>query len=169
MFRTLIQPRAKILGSAALFLHFSLSNTNVLMLIYSVGQHFTPDVSNYATNIKMGTVALLEGWPACYRRAYLPLYALPLPPCFCTVPKRVPILGTFLTFLGPIGSLFILQGPYFQCFAKFKSVNSVCMYTPMIKLDLCSLRPSIALQNGLHTCSHWFCVTLFCFLPLLIC
>ena len=41
---------------------------------------------------------------------------LPLTPCFCTVPKRVPILGTFLTLLGPIGSLFILQGPYFQCF-----------------------------------------------------
>ena len=34
----------------------------------------------------------------------------------CTVPKRVPILGTFLSFLGLIGSLFILQGPYFQCF-----------------------------------------------------
>ena len=28
---------------------------------------------------------------------------------------RVPI-GTFLTFWVPIGSLFIFQGPYFQCF-----------------------------------------------------
>ena len=30
----------------------------------------------------------------------------------------------------------------------------------MSKLDLCSLKPSIALENGLHTCSHRFCVTL---------
>ena len=33
-----------------------------------------------------------------------------------TVSKRVPILGTFLTFWVLIGSLFIFQGPYFQCF-----------------------------------------------------
>ena len=70
---------------------------------------------------------------------------------------RVPI-GTFLTF----GSLFIFQGPYFQCFGEIhtKNVNSVCMYTIMSRLDLCSLKTSIALRNGLHTCSHWFCVTL---------
>ena len=34
----------------------------------------------------------------------------------CTVAKRVPILGTFLTYWVPIGSLFIFHGPYFQCF-----------------------------------------------------
>ena len=32
-----------------------------------------------------------------------------------TVPKRVPV-GTFLAFWVPIGSLFIFEGPYFQCF-----------------------------------------------------
>ena len=41
---------------------------------------------------------------------------------------RVPI-GTFLTFWVPIGSLFIFQGPYFQCFGKFTqrmSIQSAC-------------------------------------------
>ena len=32
-----------------------------------------------------------------------------------TVPKRVPV-GTFLAFWVPIGSLFIIEGPFFQCF-----------------------------------------------------
>ena len=32
-----------------------------------------------------------------------------------TVPKRVPV-GTFLAFWVPIGSLFIINGPFFQCF-----------------------------------------------------
>ena len=35
---------------------------------------------------------------------------------YTTVPQRVPILGTFLTFWVPVGSLFIFQGPYFHCF-----------------------------------------------------
>ena len=36
--------------------------------------------------------------------------------------------GTFLAFWVPIGSLFIFQGPYFQCFGSIhaKNVNSVC-------------------------------------------
>ena len=37
---------------------------------------------------------------------------------------RVPI-GTFLTFCVPIGSLFIFQGPYFQCFGKFTQRMSI--------------------------------------------
>ena len=31
-----------------------------------------------------------------------------------TVPKRVPV-GPFLAFWVPIGSLFIIEGPFFQC------------------------------------------------------
>ena len=40
---------------------------------------------------------------------------------------RVPI-GTFLAFWVPIGSLFIFQGPYFQCFDYIyaENINSVC-------------------------------------------
>ena len=36
------------------------------------------------------------------------------------------------------GSLFIFQGPYFQCFGFIhaKNVNSVCMYTTMSYFDL---------------------------------
>ena len=43
------------------------------------------------------------------------------------------LIRTFLAFWVPIGSLFILQGPYFQCFGFIhaKNVNSVCMYTAM--------------------------------------
>ena len=43
----------------------------------------------------------------------------------------VPIIGTLLAFWVPIGSLFIFQGPYFQCFGFIhaKNINSVCMYT----------------------------------------
>ena len=44
-------------------------------------------------------------------------------------------IGTFLAFWVPIGSLFIFQGPYFQCFGSIhaKNVNSVCncIYTAM--------------------------------------
>ena len=41
------------------------------------------------------------------------------------------LIRTFLAFWVPIGSLFIFQGPYFQCFGFIhaKNVNSVCMYT----------------------------------------
>ena len=40
---------------------------------------------------------------------------------------RVPI-GIFLAFWVPIGSLFIFQGPYFQCvdYIYMENVNSVC-------------------------------------------
>ena len=52
-----------------------------------------------------------------------------------TVIQRVPIIGTFLALWVPIGSLFIFQGPYFQCFGSIhaKNVNSVCncIYTAM--------------------------------------
>ena len=50
---------------------------------------------------------------------------------------QVPI-GTFLASWVPIGSLFILQGPYFRFFGFIyaKNVNSVCMYTTMSYLDL---------------------------------
>ena len=34
------------------------------------------------------------------------------------VSKTVPILGTFFTFGVLIGSLFMFQGPYFQCFGQ---------------------------------------------------
>ena len=58
-------------------------------------------------------------------------------------PKMGPYLGTRVpigTFFGmvPIGSLFIFQGPYFQCFGIIhaKNVNLVCMYTTMSYLDL---------------------------------
>ena len=39
-------------------------------------------------------------------------------------------IGTFLAFWVPIGSLFIFQGPYFQCFGSIhaKNVNSVCLH-----------------------------------------
>ena len=45
--------------------------------------------------------------------------------------------GPFLAFWVPIGSLFIFQGPYFQCFGLIhaKNVNLVCMYTTMSYLD----------------------------------
>ena len=60
---------------------------------------------------------------------------------------RVPI-GTFLAFWVPIGfgSLFIFQGPYFQCFGLIhvKNVNLVCMYTTMSYLDL------TVMSNDLH-------------------
>ena len=41
------------------------------------------------------------------------------------------LIRTFLAFWVPIGSFFIFQGPYFQCFGFIhaKKVNSVCMYT----------------------------------------
>ena len=71
---------------------------------------------------------------------------------------RVPI-GTFLTFWVPIyipGSLLSL----FWLDSREENVNSVCMYTKMSKLDLCSLKPSLALGNALHIYRHWFCVTL---------
>ena len=37
-------------------------------------------------------------------------------------------IGTFLAFWVPIGSLFIFQGPYFQCFDYIyvENINSVC-------------------------------------------
>ena len=73
--------------------------------------------------------------------------------CICSLPMhcsekgpyfrdRVPI-GIFLTFWVLIGSLFIFQGLYFQCFGSIhaKNVNSVCMYATMSELDLCSLKP----------------------------
>ena len=46
----------------------------------------------------------------------------------------------------PIGSLFIFQGPYFQCFGLIhaKNVNLVCMYTAMSYLDL------TVMSNDLH-------------------
>ena len=68
---------------------------------------------------------------------------------------QVPI-ETFLTLWVPI----YISRSLFSLVCKIKNVNSVYMYTTMSKLDLCSLKPSIALENGLHTCSHWFCVTL---------
>ena len=45
-----------------------------------------------------------------------------------TVSKWVPIIGTILAFWVPIGSLFIFQGPYFQCvdYIYIENVNSVC-------------------------------------------
>ena len=77
----------------------------------------------------MGTVALLKGWPACNRRACLPLYALPLTPCFCTVPKRVPILGTFLPFWALLGPYLYFRVPIFSVLAKIMermSIQSSC-------------------------------------------
>ena len=64
----------------------------------------------------------------------------------CTDAKRVPIIGTFLTFWVPIGSLFIFQGPYFQCFGFIhaKNVNLVCMNTTISYLDLS------VMSNDLH-------------------
>ena len=50
----------------------------------------------------------------------------------CQVVEESPaLIRTFLAFWVPIGSLFIFQGPYFQCFGFIhaKKVNSVCMYT----------------------------------------
>ena len=51
-----------------------------------------------------------------------------------------------LAFWGPIGSLFIFQGPYFQCFGLIhaKNVNLVYMYTTMSYLDLS------VMSNDLH-------------------
>ena len=77
-----------------------------------------------------------------------------------TAPKRVPFWGnrvpiwTFFTFGIPRESLFIFQGPYFQCFGFIyaKNVNSVCMYTTMSYLDLS------VMSNDLHwyyTCMLW--------------
>ena len=47
-----------------------------------------------------------------------------------------------MAFWVPIGSLFIFQGPYFQCFGLIhaKNVNLVCMYTTMSYLDLTVMR-----------------------------
>ena len=44
------------------------------------------------------------------------------------------------------GSLFIFEGPYFQCFGLIhaKNVNLVCMYTTMSYLDL------TVMSNDLH-------------------
>ena len=73
-----------------------------------------------------------------------------------TVTKRVPIIWTgSLLYVGTgslqgpflrFGSLFIFQGPYFQCFGFIhaKNVNSVCMYTTMSYLDLS------VMSNDLH-------------------
>ena len=63
---------------------------------------------------------------------------------------------TFLTLWVPI----YISRSLFSLVCKIKNVNSVYMYTTMSKLDLCSLKTSTAPENGLHTCSHWFCVTL---------
>ena len=51
-----------------------------------------------------------------------------------------------MAFWVPIGSLFIFQGPYFQCFGLIhaKNVNLVCMYTTMSYLDL------TVMSNDLH-------------------
>ena len=64
----------------------------------------------------MGTVALLKGWPACYRRAYLPLYALPLPPCFCTIPKKGPYFEDFFDLFGPYWVPIYTSGSLFSVF-----------------------------------------------------
>ena len=66
----------------------------------------------------------------------------------CTVPKSVPIIG-IRSLQGPFwrfGSLFIFQGPYFQCFGFIhaKNVNLVYMYTTMSYLDLS------VMSNDLH-------------------
>ena len=61
-------------------------------------------------------------------------------------PQMGPYRDLFLAFLILIGSLFIFQGPYFQCFGLIhaKNVNLVCMYTTMSYLDL------TVMSNDLH-------------------
>ena len=63
------------------------------------------------------------------------------------------LIRTFLAFWVPIGSLFIFQGPYFQCFGFIhaKNVNSVCMYTTMSYLDLS------VMSNDLHCYYTYIC------------
>ena len=69
----------------------------------------------------------------------------PLAQLDSTVSKRVLILRTrslirtFLAFWVLIGSLFILQGPYFHCFGFIhaKNVNSVCMYNNELSYSVC--------------------------------
>ena len=129
MFRTLIQPRAKILGSAALFLHFSLSNTNVLMLIYSVGQHFTPDVSNYAKIYKWELWLYLKvGQPAigehtCHYTRH---------PChlaFALFRKGSLFWGLFWPFWALLGPYLYFRVPIFSVLAKIMermSIQSSC-------------------------------------------
>ena len=56
-------------------------------------------------------------------------------PTYNTVSQWVPIIGTE-SLQGPFwrfGSLFIFQGPYFQCFDYIyaENINSVCMNTTM--------------------------------------
>ena len=48
----------------------------------------------------------------------------------CPYCKDRVLIRTFLAFGVPIGSLFIFQGPYFQCFGFIhaKNVNSVCLH-----------------------------------------
>ena len=55
--------------------------------------------------------------------------------------KRLPILGTFFTFCVPVGSLVLLQGPYFLCFVQIhaRSVNSVYSYENLSVCDYSNL------------------------------
>ena len=72
---------------------------------------------------------------------------------------------TFLTLWVPI----YISRSLFSLVCKIKNVNSVYMYTTMSKLDLCSLKKSFALGNGLHICRHWLSVTLLANLDLYLC
>ena len=60
--------------------------------------------------------------------------------------------GPFLVFWVPIGSLFIFQGLYFQCFGIIhaKNVNLVCMYTTMSYLDLSVMSNDLNLYHTYH-------------------
>ena len=81
----------------------------------------------------------VSSWHLWFMSVEIKMHCSPKGPYFR---DRV-LIGTFLTFWVPIGSLFIFQGPYFQYFGYIhaKNVNSVCMYATMSELDLCSLKP----------------------------
>ena len=58
----------------------------------------------------------------------------------------------------PIVSLFVCQGPYFQCLDSnhVKNDNLVCMYTAMSKLVLFTIELSVVKKCFIHRQLHYF-------------
>ena len=105
------------------------------ILKHTGARSFTCNQYSYSCNGSDSMIITCFHTPA---RCLLPANNAIPPPSGCTVTKKVLIIArdrvlirTFLAFWVPIGSLFIFQGPYFQCFGLIhaKNVNSVCMYT----------------------------------------
>ena len=73
--------------------------------------------------------------------------------------QHCPQMGPYRDLFWHFGSLFIFQGPYFQCFGLIhaKNVNLFCMYTTISNLDL------TVMSNDLHCYYMYIYVVKWCF------